>query len=79
MEDIKEIKDKISKVEDFMTKVSVELAVYNASLNEHMRRTEMLETKMDRHDRVIMAVVSVCGFITAFSGVAVALKNLHVF
>jgi len=50
-EEFKEIHTSIKGVESYMAKIDKTLAINTQSLQQHMRRTELLETQVGNHSK----------------------------
>lgn len=76
---IKEMRQDLKQLLTSQTDMKLELKLYNAYLNEHMRRTELMETRVGAMEKMAIKITAIYGFIMAVSAIAVALKKLQVF
>jgi len=74
---LKRIEDKVDKVVDQISEVNITLAKQHVSLKEHIRRTALLEDKMepiDRHVKMVNGAVKLLLIISALAGIYMVFK-----
>lgn len=71
------MEQKLDRILDKIAKIEVVQGVQTQQLKEHMRRSDLLEKRIDQVDREArLALVKFAGFIATLVGIAVALKGL---
>lgn len=73
------IEDKLDKVVESISRIDVTLAAQHVSLEEHIRRTNILEDEVKPikdHVNVMKALVKVVGILSAILGLALTVKSL---
>lgn len=76
------IEDKIDKIEENVSSINITLAAQHESLKIHIKRTDLLEQKLERSDKyVTMAIGSIrfLGFLAAIATAAeviIRIKNV---
>ena len=68
-EDITEIKERLSSID-------THLAVYNEQLSYHIKRTDLLEKKIEPIDKHVHRVESIFWFVSSSLIIFVAIKTL---
>jgi len=77
--DCKRIEDKLENIDGRLDKIDIHLAVYNEQLKEHIRRTNILETKVEpieRHVIALQGLAKALGLASVALGVALSLLKL---
>jgi predicted nucleic acid-binding Zn-ribbon protein len=70
------IDEKLERIDHRLDKIDQHLAVYNAQLKEHIRRTEIIETELKPVKSHVISVQSFFKWFAGGIGVAVALLEL---
>lgn len=64
--------DKLDKVLEHIGEINVTLAKQEVSLSEHIRRTELLESKivpLEKHHSMLLGVLAFLSFVATIAGI----------
>lgn len=78
-ETLNRIEDKIDKVESKLDKVESRLDKYNTLLEVHIKRTEMLEHKMEPVEKHVYLVQKVAGWLLGSAGIGLVAAMIKIF
>jgi uncharacterized protein (UPF0335 family) len=67
---------KLDKIDERLDKIDQHLAVYNAQLKEHIRRTEIIENEMKPIKAHVIGVQTFAKWVAGGVGIAVAILEL---
>lgn len=73
------IEDKIDRIQAHMSSIDVTLAAQHVSLDEHIKRTNLLEQEIKpikEHVGTLRALIRLVGILSALAGLAVTIKSL---
>ncbi len=79
MDDYKRLEDKLDKVVDKIGSIDVTLAKQSVILEEHVRRTDILESKItpiEKHVIMVHGVLKFLGLIAIFVGIIEGLLKI---
>jgi Mg2+ and Co2+ transporter CorA len=79
MTDLEKIEQKLEKIDEKMDNIERHLAVYNAQLRFHIKRTDMLESEVKPlkiHLHKVQGVLTFVGVIATIITVIVTIYNL---
>lgn len=65
---------KLEKINERLASIDSHLAVYNEQLKHHIRRTELLEQKMEHVDSHVKVVNGIVKFLLGLAGITTLFK-----
>ena len=77
--DSKRILDKLDKIQDDVTEIKVTMAVNATSLEEHMRRTALLEESLkpvEKHVQMVNSILKFIGFVGLILSIIAAVMKI---
>lgn len=79
MADLERIFDKIDKISEDIYEINISLAKNTISLEEHIRRTNLLEEEIKpvkAHVNLVESIFKIIGFLSIISGIVVAIYEV---
>lgn len=75
-DDIRELKSDVKEIKTSQTETNVQLTRYNTLLDEHIKRTQLLEMKVEPIENHVLTMHQIAKVLVWIVGVALALLGI---